>query len=220
VKNTIKIITILGIVISFFSVYSMEKHPSYIVATSALEGLNLSSDMRKFGIFRPHVTNTPANNNKSLVLHSIIMQALQQSNNNKEIVKKIYDAVSQGIPLSSNHKIISRPFCSFFYILPNSDSVSVFETIQDYLKRSDYSDKSGTYKKLMSAIFQGEAKRKEQSTDMYNKLTAYTRDQLKIKVSKDIVNLILSHLQKYNVSEKRTALIEQAEQEFHEEQQS
>jgi len=66
---------------------------------------------------------------------------------------------------------------------------------------------------LKAAIFQDKHRRKERLDCICDPLEEH-------KIPKDLEGVLLSCLPEYNVSEKRTALIEQAEQKFHEEKQS
>jgi len=247
-KNSVKIITILGIVASFFPVYPMIESNRYLFKKENLKIVNPLSDMNDLKISHEYFNGPPISDDnplfadKALALSLAAIKILGESNKakNKKVLKTIRDSVSQGTPVSFNKYITTLNYLELIKITPSEESYSVFTSIAYGIETSvsitpkrwlmsrlptNWIRKKwfmGKDKKnaLFAAVFQGERKRKERLIYIRNGLPTDIRDKLKIEVPEDLISIILSLLPESNVDEDRTRCIEQAEKKFHEEQKS
>jgi len=250
-KNSVKITIVLGVVTSFFPVHPMA--PScYFVEINELKQTNPLLHMKNLHIIEeynnrlvsvpttyknglPEVLNArtkirnddPLYTDRGLALGLTAFRVLKELDRvkNKETLKTICDAVSEGTPVTSKCVILSHRFKNSVSILPDENLISIFGSIE-YLfgcpplcTNSD--DRKVDKKRLwMNAIFQGEDNRKERLAYIRGELTIDIHDKFAIEVPEDVTSVILSFLPESNVDEERTRLIKQAEQKFHEELQS
>jgi len=216
-KNHIKMIIIFGIVSSFFPVYTMVAPNGYMLEPDSLKYVNPLLNMKKLTVFPLtggyNISDEdPFFNRKEVALKLTIVKFFEKSAAaDKETLETICDAVSRGIPITSKHLIQPNMTKSGIMISPCPNSTSVFVLIENWAKFVWF---AGEKKDLLKeAIFQGERKRKER--------LKYIRGQLEENaIPKDLEPEFLSYLPEDNVSEERTELIKQAEQEFHKEKQS
>ena len=218
-ESHIRITTIFGIVTSFFSVYSMVAPNGHIFELGDLKYVNPLLDMNRLTVMPlTGGHNIPDDDQfftqSDLALKLTTIKFFEESDRmkNKETLKTICDAVSNGVPVTSRHFI--RPNIKKIAIMidPCQNSTSVFMSIEDWLKYEFFTDK-GKKDGLKVAIFQGERRRKERLKYICGELEEN-------KIPKDLEHTFLSYLPEYDVSEERTELIERAEEKFHEEKQS
>ena len=117
-KNFIKIIVTLGIVTSFFPMYSMENRPEgelyYSIKMKDLKTINPLTDMSKLAIYQGFSQNTnsvsisgddPLLTDEDLALRLAVMKVLAESDSeeNNKILEAIGIAVGRGMPIISKH---------------------------------------------------------------------------------------------------------------------
>jgi len=219
-KNSIKLITILGIAISCLPAYSMVAPNGHMLELDELRYVNPLLHMNKLTVWPfSGGHNIPDddqffNRRDGLAFKLTIIKFFGESDKTKkkDTLEVIYNAIRDGKPITSKHDIGPNLTKSAIIISPCQNPTSAFMLIEDWFKYVWFADKS---KKddLKITIFQGERERKGQLKYICDKLEEN-------KIPKDLEPEFLSYLPGYNVSEERTALIEQAEQEFHEEKQS
>lgn len=178
----------------------------------------------------------PSYKNKNLALNLTLVKIIEESDKkkNKETLKTVCDAVSDGVLLSSskyiwrNKSLLSvcfypefgKPisiFASAIIIIrkPSFFNLSIFP--DDY--RRDYFSKVDKKRLWMKAVFQGHRERQENFDCMSNELVDYVRDcRSKTEVPKGVMDIIVSCLSEYHINKENAALIRQAKKEFNEEQ--
>ena len=150
---------------------------------------------------------------QNLALELAIIKVFNESDRvtNKETLKTICNAVSQGTPITAYHSIRLSTAKKTIDIIPCRNSSSIFILIENWFENKWFPDR-GKKNTLMAAIFQGEQKRKER--------LAYIHNRLENSIPHNLILLICSYLPEDNVSEKRTTLIQQAKQKFYNKPQS
>ncbi len=227
-KNSVKITIVLGIVASFFPVYSMMPGV-YSLEERTLKTVNPLSDMNDLKISHSLNPNGPRISdddpffaNKGLALSLAAIKILEESDKakNKKTLETIRNSISQGTSVSSNMFIIKSSWTNYrvIEIVTSKESYSVFTSIEYWITMKGFMDKDKK-NAIFTAIFQGERDRKKQATYLRNTLPTDIHNKLAIKVPTDVLFIILSCLPGFNVDEDRTRCIEQAEKKFHEEQQ-
>ena len=239
-KNSIKTVTILGIITSFFPVHPMElaPQPFYCLRTEDLKKINPLSDMNKLSIYPnrfavPRDTgltsipnDSPLFAQEGLALKLTAIKYLEKPD--VQTLEVIRTAIGKGIPITSEHYVTPNVDVKYIRIFPSPTTpISVFESIKNWLKcvdKTPYVPTNGTINQnivseLITIIFRDEHKRQEGFVRIRKEWRDYIRNKLKINIPKDLMHLISLYLSEHN-NEKRRALIKQAEQEFHEEQQS
>ena len=238
-KNFIKIVTIFGITIFASPVNSMmsEDELYYSLRVSELKLVH-PPRMDKLPIRRTSreecssilTDDHPFRFAEGLAIQLNVISFLEKSITcEKIILQTIYNAVSEGVSETSMYNIepvsgslttfTSSPYAQFENCIKISSSqtpISVFELIKNWSTGKQF---IGENKKnnLIVTILKGKLDRRKK---LSRALTAYTNDECKIKVSQDIIDLILLQLSECNVDEKKqcsSKLIKQAKQEFGEE---
>ena len=234
--NTIKVIVIFGIVTPFFPVCSMTennfdggKADYYVVKEDGLEQINPLSCMKnlpmkgyfysplsKLKIRRPE----PFRCNKSdrgLALIFTAAKLLGEPNEvkEKEILKTVKKAASEGISVTSKYNVDVRNGCFFDFVITHTEEpTSIFRSIDNLLGDSfplfiaGTSDPAALKKdrkkrQWMKAFFEGEGK----LACIPEILTVCARDKLSIEIPEDLVTLIISYLSECCINEGRTILI-------------
>lgn len=210
-KNSIKIITILGIATSFFPAHPMMTPKYPLLKKKDLKTVNPLSDMSDLKISYycdgPKISeNDPLFADRGLPLSLAIIKFCEEPDTakNKQTLKAIYDAVSQGTPVTSKHHIQQNLEKKLITIYPSQESIPIRKLVENWSK-----DKLLKKILLKATISLGE---REQQERLACKLKSESR--------KNSMSEILSFLPESNVDEERIVLIEQAEQKFREEQQS
>ncbi len=223
-KNSVKIITILGIVTSFFPVHPMMPGV-YCLEKRTLKTVNPLSDMSDLKISRffkgPRISDDSFFADKGLALSLAAIKILEEPNKakNKKVLETIRSSISQGAPVNSNTRIIESKWINYrVTVIAASEFYSVFNSIEYWITRKGFMGKDKK-NAIFTAIFQGERERKERLTYIRDELSTDIYDKFAIEVPTDVLFIILSCLPGFNVDENRTRRIEQAEKKFHEEQQ-
>ncbi len=173
-------------------------------------------------------SNTPCSNtlltDEGFPLSLGIIKYFEESNpvKNKETLKTINIAVSQGMPVESQYYPSNDPEGKngdCFYIFHNQKSTSIFRLIGTWCA-PDSSIDEAKKDTLMNTIFQGGYEQQERLDGIRNKWIADIGSVLGIDVSEDLILLILSYDENYKDGEERIACIKQAEQEFLKERKS
>jgi len=226
-KNHIKTVTVLVVVTSFFSAYSMEESNHFVVNTSTLGRTN--------PLLRMHGVCTAAENgfpdqlipdnhqlykDRGLALILSVLRLLGESDEVKseETLKTICAAVCEGTPVTSKYVVKSKDGLCSVSIFP-SQITSIFTSVENLFKYPPWlayptAIKVDRNRLWINAVFQGERKRIE--------FLDCIRGELKDKISEApiLTSIVLSYLPEYNVSAGRTVLIEEAKQKFDEKEQS
>jgi len=242
-KNSIKIVTIAGIITSFFSVYPMTEGACYSTVIFELSKIKLPKDMEKLNIWRrsrdfilgPKIKNShPIYEDGGLALSLTAAKFFADKfspgkdlekwdeDESKQILKRIYDAVSEGTSVISNYAVETNDRL-VFKIFSSQSPISIFTVIENLAKRKKYSldmfgNLVGKKRRLIKAIFQGHCNRQKELVCMGNRLIDYLRGGLGIEVPRDLTFLIVSYLPEYYINKESRALIKEAEQKFNEEQ--
>jgi len=216
-KSTIKIITILGIVISFFPAYPMKKSTLHTLETNSLKNVDPFSQMKNLIVLNDFSNKIPRNDQfftqKNLAVKLSTIKYFYEPNNkkSKQILKTICDAVGEGRSVTSKHRILPAMKKGSFHIISSQSSLSIFVLIKDWFDDKWFTDE-GKKNGLLCAIFQGERNRKERLAYVHNELETHMHDNFKLQIPKDLIFMLLEFLPENNVSEEETALIEEAEQ--------
>lgn len=212
-KNSIKIITVLGIVTSFFSVYPMEVKPDYyLLDPSTLKGENPldHSSFRARWKKGKEASNVQAVSSEDLIHKDIplalMLTALKVSKEtsdeeNGKTLETINDAVRNGIPLMSHFVSKTRKYFVNFCVCYSKNPTSIFTSLEDYFARQP----SSKQKKWFDTVCKGHNRREK---EICSKLIAYGHGaEPKIEISYDIASLIFSFISE-------TDLIQQAKENF------
>jgi len=226
VKNYIKIIAILGMVAFVFPVYSAELSDFYKVSLFDLKEQNpLLHQVDICCGPSPVSSEHPLHEDRALALTLTAAKVLQveDEEENEETLQTVCRAVCEGAPVTSEWIVRGKDEISHVLILPSKEPTSIFTLVEDLVKNPPlfFTTYNGRKKGLwMEAVFQGHRERQEKFANECNELRTIINDQLKNKISEDLINLIVSYSSKYYTDAKETALIKQAQQKFDEEQQA
>ena len=230
-KNSIKIVAIVGIITSFFSVYPMTEEVDYLTREIELRKTNPLLKMSQLCIWHSgrHPRkgfkvrkNDPLYTNKGLALSLTAARSFLElgKEENEKTLKTICDAVGEGTPVTSKYAVQ----IDGFGIFPSQNFFSIFALGEDLAKKpkkypwtrlNRLADKK---RLLIKAIFQGYRNQQKKFARIRKKLIDGVRDELKIEIPEDLMSLIVSYLPEYYTSKESRALIKEAEQKFNEEQ--
>ena len=216
-KNTIKIITILVVVIITSFVYPMEVSRHYFIQVSMLKKSNPLLQMNNFYTFanKGGCKHTPQNDpiykDEGLALSLTAVRLLVESNEtkNKETLETIYDAVSKGIPITSGYNFKPKDNGAILSFDQEQNPISIFSLVNELFRFLSFPDKINKKRLWIGAIYQGEQEREKMLTRICNESKTHINSKLKINIPEDIMLLMFSFLLKGNDKE-RTAIIKNA----------
>ncbi len=173
-KNSIKIITILKIITSFFPVYPMMPREHYILEKESLKKVDPLSNMSGLKISRyyngPSIPdNDPLFADQELFLSLAIIKLYEKPEDeieNKQTWKAIYDAANQGTPVTSKH-FIQQNHEELIIIRPSQESIPIHKLIENWFK-----DKPRKKDLLKACFYLGKCKQQGQLACKCNKLKA------------------------------------------------
>ena len=192
-KNSIKIITILKIITSFFPVYPMMPPEYRLLKKEDLKTVNPLSNMSglKISYFLngPRISDDdPLFADQGLPLSLAIIKLCEKPEDeieNKQTLKSICDAISQGTPVTSKHRIQQNLEKKLIIIRPSQESISIRKLIENWFK-----EKPRKRKLLEAYICLGKCKQQEKQ-----------KAEISTKVPPELIPIICSSLSNSNVDE-------------------
>jgi len=207
-KNIIKIITVLAIVTSFFSVYSMEEsdktttireHP-WSEGFFYINDLNSIPDMMKLPLHPSYGGPTSfapdLSDNLTLVFNAIKVIKELQKERQEKILQKIHDDLSQGLPTSLYYTVSKSHFDPIGWIKHSQKPIPLNTIIQDWFKDTNFDkqEKKEAYNCLISTIQQGQS---SYTLKISNILITCILNKFKIEIPEVLATFLLSFV--YNV---------------------